>query len=163
VEMQTRIGYGFALNASAGYMHAYYTRLNDVSGPSDPITGASTTLQLSASLPKTPKFKVSISPEYDINLPGENTLRFLVDWTHTASMFNDAQNTVALERPAVSVVDASMHLVSPGDKYELSLGGVNIFDKRFITTGLDQVAGGVLQATYNPPAEWYVSGRVKFH
>ncbi|MDP9083420.1 MAG: TonB-dependent receptor [Pseudomonadota bacterium] len=162
VEMQTRIGYGFALNAAAGYMKAYYTRLNDVSGPSNPVTGASTTLPLSASLPKTPKFKVSISPEYDINLPGDSTLRFLVDWTHTASMFNDAQNTVALERPAVSVVDTSMHLISPGDKYELSLGGVNIFDKRFITTGLDQVTGGVLQATYNPPAEWYLSGRVKF-
>ncbi len=162
LEMQTRIGYGFSLNAAAGYMKAYYTRLNDVSGPSDPQTGASTTLQLNASLPKTPKFKVSLSPEYDVTLPGDSTLRFLVDWTHTASMFNDAQNTVALERPAVSVVDASMHLVSPGDRYEVSLGGVNVFDKRFITTGLDQVAGGVLQATYNPPAEWYLSGRVKF-
>ncbi|MDP8983807.1 MAG: TonB-dependent receptor [Pseudomonadota bacterium] len=163
LEMQSRIGYGFALNAAAGYMKAYYTRLNDVSGPIDPATGAATTLQLDASLPKTPKFKVSISPEYDVTLPGDSALRFLVDYTHTSSLFNDAQNTLALERPAVSVVDASMHLVSPGDKYELALGGVNIFDKRFITSGLEQVAGaGLIQATYNAPAEWYLTGRVKF-
>ncbi len=162
LEVHSRPVSGLSINGAAGYMDAHYTRLNDVAGPSDPLTGAPSTLQLSARLPKTPKFKVDISPEYDLDLPGGNTLRLLVDWTHTSSMFNDAQNTVALERPAVSVVDASLHFVSAGSRYEVIGGGTNLFDKRFVTTGLDQVAGGVLQATYNRPVEWYVTGRVRY-
>jgi hypothetical protein len=39
--------------------------------------------------------------------------------------------------------------------------GTNITDKRYITTGQPQFAGGVVYGTYNAPREWYATFGVK--
>jgi iron complex outermembrane recepter protein len=42
--------------------------------------------------------------------------------------------------------------VSPSGKATFTIGGTNITDKRYITTGQPQFAGGVVFGTYNAPA-----------
>jgi iron complex outermembrane receptor protein len=76
-------------------------------------------------------------------------------------MFNDVQNTPLLERPKVNMIDASTSYVSPDGKLTLTLGGTNLTDKRFITTGQPQIAGGVIFGTYNAPREWYATFGLK--
>ena len=77
-------------------------------------------------------------------------------------MFNDVQNTPLLARPAVDSLNASSSLTSPSGRVILTVGGTNITDKRCITTGQPQIAGGVVFGTYNPPREWYATLAFKY-
>jgi len=145
------LGTHFALNANMGYMDAYYTEVNQFA---EATTGRE--------LPKTPKFKVSLSPEAHTKLGNGATLRLGVDYTFTSEMYNDVQNTALLARPKVDMVNASSSLVAPNGKVTFTIGGSNLTDKRFITTGQPQIAGGVVYGTYNAPREWYATIGVKY-
>jgi outer membrane receptor protein involved in Fe transport len=46
---------------------------------------------------------------------------------------------------------------SPSGKTTLTIGGTNLANKRYITTGQPQIAGGVIFGTYNPPRQWYAT------
>ncbi len=151
VEVESLLGAHFSLNGNVGYMDAKYTEVNQFASAT---TGRY--------LPKTPKLKVSLSPDAHTKLPNGATLRFGVDYTHTSEMYNDVQNTPLLERPKVDFVNASTSFVAPDGKTTFTVGGTNLTDKRFITTGQPQIAGGVVYGTYNAPREWYATVGVKF-
>ena len=112
VEVESLLGAHFSLNANLGYMDAYYTEVNKFA--------AATT---GAELPKTPRWKVSLSPDAHTKLPNGATLRVGVDYTHTSEMYNDVQNTALLERPKVDFVNASASLVAPSGKVTFTVGG----------------------------------------
>jgi iron complex outermembrane receptor protein len=148
---QSRLGQHLSLNANLGYMDAYYTSINP---------GALATT--GHDLPKTPRFKVSIGPDVHTLIANGATLRAGVDYSHTSHMFNDVQNTALLARPDVDMINASTSIVSPSGKITFTIGGTNLTDKRYITTGQPQIAGGVIFGTYNPPREWYATLGMKF-
>jgi iron complex outermembrane receptor protein len=77
-------------------------------------------------------------------------------------MFNDVQNTALLARPDVGMLNASTSIVSPSGKLTFTVGVSNLTDKRYITTGQPQVAGGVVYGTYNAPREWYATLAMKY-
>ncbi|MGA2843214.1 MAG: TonB-dependent receptor [Steroidobacteraceae bacterium] len=151
LEMQSRLGEHFSLNGNVGYMDAKYT---EISAGAASSTGSE--------LPKTPRLKVSISPDLHTALANSSTLRFGIDFTHTSQMFNDVQNTPLLARPKVDMVNASAGLISPDGRLTFTVGGTNLGDKRYITTGQPQIAGGVIFGTYNPPREWYATLGVRY-
>jgi iron complex outermembrane receptor protein len=151
IEMQSLLGSHFGLNGSLGYMDAKYT---EVSQFAVATTGAY--------LPKTPKLKVSLSPDAHTHLGNGATLRLGLDYTHTSEMYNDVQNTELLKRPKEDMVNASAAVVSPNGKITFTVGGANLTDRRFITTGQPQIAGGVIYGTYNAPREWYATLGVKY-
>jgi iron complex outermembrane receptor protein len=151
VEMQSRFGPHFTLSGNVGYMQAKYTSI-------DPLAQATT----GPVLPKTPRLKASLSPDVHTTLANGATLRFGVDYTHTSEIFNDVQNTPLLSRPKVDMFNASAGIVSPDGKLTFTVGGTNLGDKRYITTGQPQVAGGVVYGTYNPPREWYATFGLKY-
>jgi iron complex outermembrane receptor protein len=157
------VGGGFSLGATAGYMDAYYTYLapgiNSGQSCAQPYEACIT---LDSRLPKTPKVKYSVSPAYKAPLPNGASLRLGMDFTHTSVIYNDAINTSLLERPETNVLNVSVTYASPGDKYEFVAGGTNVTDDRFLTTGNQDTTSAIIYGTYNPPAEWYVTGRVKF-
>jgi len=150
LEVQSIAGNHFSLSGSVGYMDARYTEIS-------PYAIATT----GAVLPKTPRWKASLSPDLHTKIDNGATLRLGVDYTFTDEMFNDVQNTPLLARPKVNMVDASASYVSPSGKATFTVGGTNITDKRYITTGQPQFAGGVVFGTYNAPREWYATIGVK--
>jgi iron complex outermembrane recepter protein len=167
------LGGGFMLNLSAGYLDAYYTSLNpclvynaDANGVCSAANGPQITqgggqFTLNSSLPKTPKYKVAISPTWDIKLPNNASIRLQADYTITAHMFNDGPNTTLLERPQTNMVNAGIHYIPENSKYEFIVGGTNLTDDRFITVGSVNYAAGEVVGTYSPPREWYATVRVK--
>jgi len=183
LELQSVIGGGLSLNFSGSYIDAYYTYVNPNANipqeilPGIGLTECPTTAQsstgpvcdivagnpLDARLPKTPKYKLTFYPEYTYLLANQASLNMIVDFTYTAEMFNDALNTPELRRPATRVLDASLHYISPDSKYDLALGGTNITNDRYITTGSINIGAGDMNATYNEPAEWYLRLTAKFY
>jgi len=154
LELQAVVDGGFSIVASAAYINARYTSMS----PAAAAQGLTTANKL----PKTPQSKFSLGPQYDLALGGSGTLRFGVDYTRTSDMYNDAPNTPELHRPSTDNVNAAIHYLSPETKYELTVGGTNLTDKRYITVGSQNGAEGEIVGTYNRPREWYLTLRVNF-
>jgi iron complex outermembrane receptor protein len=53
-------------------------------------------------------------------------------------------------------------IATANGKVTFTLGGTNLTDKRYVTTGQPQIAGGVIFGTYNPPREWYATLGMKY-
>jgi iron complex outermembrane receptor protein len=140
-----------SLTSNIGYMDAKYTEINQYA-----------TATTGSSLPKTPRLKFSLSPDVHTILPNGATLRFGVDYTHISEMFNDVQNTPLLARPKVDMFNASSSIVGPNGRVTFTIGGTNLTDRRYVTTGQPQVAGGVVFGTYNAPREWYATIGLKY-
>jgi iron complex outermembrane receptor protein len=151
LEVQSLLTSHFSLNGNIGYLSAKYTEISQFA---QATTGSS--------LPKTPRLKFSLSPDVHTRLSNGATLRFGVDYTHTSQMYNDVENTPLLARPKVDMFNASSSIVSPDGRVTFTIGGTNLTDRRYVTTGQDQVAGGVVFGTYNPPREWYATIGYKY-
>jgi iron complex outermembrane receptor protein len=157
------IGGGFSLAATGGFIDAYYTFLAPgINSGQSCVQPFEACITLSSLLPKTPRWKYSLSPTYTTGLPNGASLRLGIDFTHTSEIANDAINTSLLMRPVSNIMNASLTYASPEDRYEFTVGGTNITDDRFLTTGNQDTTASIIYGTYNPPAEWYLTGRVKF-
>jgi iron complex outermembrane recepter protein len=189
LELNWLLGGGFQMNFSGSYIDAYYTNVNPFAnipqsinslgatfcpvtvGPVNPVTGLVTGVcnfnsggkQTDASLPKTPKYKLTVDPEWDIGLPNQATLRFLAAYTYTAEMFNDSLNTPELRRPPTHQADASVHYASADNLWELAVGGTNLTNERYPTAGSPNTGAGEVGAYFNPPRQWYVTLSMKFN
>ncbi len=168
LELQSVFDNGFSLNFSAGYLDAYYTYLNPcliynncVAAQGNQYIAGFGGFSYSSELPKTPKYKATLSPTYDIHLANEGMVRIGADYTITAHMFNDAPNTVLLERPATHVLNAGIHYMPPGDRYEFVLGGTNLTDDRYLTVGSVNYTAGQVVGSYNAPRMWYFTVKAK--
>lgn len=153
---------GLVVNASLGYIDAYYTSVlpgvEAVSGPN--IYQAGT--YAGASLPKTPKWKINLSPRYEARLANGGSLVFLADWTHATSVWNDAQRTYILRRPTIDVVNLSATYREPAGHWNLTAGGTNVTGNRYLTTGNENLTDGAFFGTYSRPAEWYARFGINF-
>jgi iron complex outermembrane receptor protein len=152
VELQAAPTDMFTVTASAGYLDAHYT---DVAGPAQV---APSVFQLGVTdgspLPKAPEWKFNVAPRLEVPLGGGSVV-LLGDWTHTTSMRNDTEGTILLMRPVTDVINASVTYKPDHGNWNVTVGGTNITDERYLVTGQAQIAGGVIYGTYSRPAEWY--------
>ena len=148
IESQAQIGYGLSMAASVGYIDARYTRLNNVADNGVPIT-------LNNKLPKTPKWKVYVGPQYVKPMPFGGEVQLNMNYTYISKVYNDLGNTPQMARPPADMIDASATYRFPGDKYAITVGGTNLTDERNILSGQNQ--GGIAETfgVYNAPREWY--------
>jgi iron complex outermembrane receptor protein len=162
VEGRWLIGGGLSLAATAGYLDAYYTSLTPgLNFGQACVQPYQPCITLGSKLPKTPKWKSSLSPTYTTHLSNGAALTFGLDYTYTASMFNDSLNTSLLKRSDVNIVNSSVTYLSPDDHYEIAVGGTNITNDRYLTTGNEDTTAGAIWGTYNAPSEWYLTLRLK--
>jgi iron complex outermembrane receptor protein len=152
LESLARLTPEFSIAANVGYLSAEYTSL-------DPSVGTSVTLN--SKLPKTPKWKITINPQYNHEFGNGNALQVQLTYTHVSSLFNDSLNTPLLKRPTLNLLDASVQYSFDDNRYSVAVGGTNITGKRYISSGSVNYAAGFVDATYNPPAAWYLRLRMK--
>jgi len=162
VEMVAAPIHGLTINGSVGYVDAHYTFVS----PAAAAVGGANVFQagtlVGQDLPKTPHWKVNVSPRYQVGLANGGSLIFLGDWTHTTSAWNDTQRTYLLLRKPADQVNASVGYEEPGGRWSVTVGGTNLTDKRYLTSGGSNLADGVIFGTYNRPREWYARLGVKF-
>jgi iron complex outermembrane receptor protein len=151
---------GLTLTGSVGFTDAKYTA---VLAPAQvAASGLQQGVLVGSALPKTPKWKLNFSPRYEASLGSHGKLIFLGDITRTSSMRNDTEGTFLLNRPATTVVNGSITYREPNDHWDIAVGGTNLTNERYLTTGQAQLAGGQIYGTYSRPAEWYARVGVKF-
>ena len=151
---------GLTLTGSLGFTDAKYTA---VLAPAQVApSGLQAGVQVDSALPKTPKWKINFSPRYEASLGSHGKLIFLGDITRTSSMRNDTEGTFLLNRPATTVINGSVTYREPDGHWDLAVGGTNLTNERYLTTGQAQLAGGQIYGTYSRPAEWYARVGVKF-
>jgi iron complex outermembrane receptor protein len=146
---------GLMLNFAVGYTDAYYTALD----PAVAVTSGPNSLQAGALvgsvLPKTPKWKFNFSPRFEKQLANGGQIVLLGDYTHISSQTNNVERTLVLNRPSVSILNASLAYSDPGEHYTVTLGGLNLTNERYITSGSAIPAFGAIVGSYNRPVEWY--------
>ncbi len=168
---------GLQLNGSAAFLDAYYTSVNPAANlpeyalpdgttvcPSGAAAGCTISLggsPLQAKLPKTPRWKFSFDPVYTYVMASHAQLRFIPVFSYITGMFNDSLNTPQMWRPVTRVLDASLHYVTPSGQYDLAVGGTNLTNDRYISSGQPNYAAGFIDAYYDAPREWYVTLRVQ--
>jgi outer membrane receptor protein involved in Fe transport len=182
VELQSVFDNGFALDVSAGYMDAEYTKLEDCllynavdpdgpGGPAPPVCAPANGSSLDPNfggftddtdLPKTPKYKLTISPSYEFAFVNGSKVLLLMDYTHTAHMENTAPNTPLLRRPATDMLNASAHWTPQSGQYELAAGVTNLTNDRYLVVGSTNPAAGEIVGSFNAPRMWYLSVRANF-
>ena len=181
LELQSIVGGGLSLNFAGSYIDAYYTYVNPnadipeyaladgttvcpvtVGSVGQVICGVKGGNQLDAQLPKTPKYKIALFPQYDYFLPSEATVRVIADFTYTAQMFNDSLNTPQLRRPATRMLNASIHYIAPNNSYDVAFGGTNLTNDRYIIGGSPNYGAGEVGGYINEPREWYLQVTMKF-
>jgi iron complex outermembrane recepter protein len=151
IETQSLLGAHFSLLGNLGYLDAKYTEVNTYA---QATTGAY--------LPKTPRLKFSLSPDIHAQIYGGAEIRLGLDYTHASEMWNDVQNTWALRRPREDLFNLHSSLTSSNNKVTLTVGVENLSDRRYITTGVEDPARGIISGTYNPPREWYATLAAKY-
>jgi iron complex outermembrane receptor protein len=152
-------GGGFTLTSSLSYLDAYYTSVS--SGAQVAPSAYQMGVYTGADLPKAPHWKVNLSPRYEVPV-GRGKLVLLGDWTHTTSMRNDTEGTYVLIRQATDIMNASLSWKAPGGRYDLTVGGTNITNNRYLVTGGPNFTAGLVFGTYSRPAEWYARLGIKF-
>lgn len=150
---------GLTINASLGHTDASYTDvLAGAAVAPNPIQAG---VFDGAPLPKTPRWKMNISPRYELVLGNGGSIVTLLDYTHTSSQWNDTERAYLLKRPSTDMLNASVSYEAPSGNWSLTVGGTNLTDDRYLTVGNVQAAG-VIFGTYNKPTEWYARLGVDF-
>ncbi len=108
-------------------------------------------------MPKTPKLKISLGPDVHTVIANGATIRLGVDYTHTSEIYNDVEDDPLLRRPPEDLFNASAGIIAPNGKITFTVGGTNLTDRRFITTGQYNAAGGTVYGSYNAPREGYAT------
>lgn len=154
---------GLTLTGSLGYVDAKFNRLDAAAlVNASPIPGIQAGIFVGAPLPKTPKLKTNFSPRYETKLGNGGGIILLADWTHSSKVENDIARTLATRRSSYDLVNASITYEEPGDNWTLTVGGTNLTDKRYFTSGGANLAAGGIFGTYNRPREWYARLGFKF-
>jgi len=156
---------GLTINASLGYLDASFTSLSaSVSQPAvaGPIPGLRLGAVVGGQLPKTSKWSINISPRYEVDLANGGAIVILADWSHKSPVWNDVARYLPLRRPKIDLINASISYREPDGRWDLTLGGTNLTDKRYLVSGGANDAAGVYFGSYNRPREWYARIGFKF-
>jgi iron complex outermembrane receptor protein len=154
----------FTVNATLGLLDTEYTDvLPQAVAGAPPIPGVQEGIGEGVSLPKAPEVQFNITPSYTAQLPGgRGELQFVADFTYTSDLKNDTQGTYLLVRDDTNILNASVTWRPENANWEVSFGGTNLTDERYLVTGQAQIAGGNIQGTYSRPAEWFATLRARF-
>jgi len=147
LEASAIVVHGLKMSSSLAYLDARYTELQ----------AGATGITLGSDLPKTPKWKASLSPQYTFPVfRGE--FRAALQYTYTSSLYNDTENTPLLRRPSTDMLDGSVSYAATSG-WTLTVGCTNLTNGRFLIAGAAQPSVIGYFGTYNEPREWYLQLR----
>ncbi|MFL6602259.1 MAG: TonB-dependent receptor [Steroidobacteraceae bacterium] len=153
VETDAKIAAGLTVNASLGYLDAKYTKLADVA-----LAGGLTKDDM---LMNVPKWSANAGGTYSIPLPNQREFSMHADYVYKSRMARDSLNTPDLISSSFGILNSSLNYGSQDGHWQVTLGGENLTDKRYLLSGNNNSAVGVISGTYNVPRMWYLGVKVR--
>ncbi len=150
VELFTKLGKDFMVNAGFGYTDAAYTE-------TDTLAQVTTDTKFL----KAPKTQFSIGAGYTPALTDKIDLAVRLDYNHQAEAFQDPANTPILLQPAYGLLSGRIGILI-SDKYEIAVWAKNLTDEQYLVSGLTSAAFGVTEGSYGAPRTMGASFRYKF-
>ncbi len=112
---------------------------------------------------KAPEFKASLSGIYTYNLAGGAALSARIDYTYIDDMFHDPQNHTELFWDSYSLLGAAINFESANQRWLVTLGGLNLTDEQFLSSGSWSLAtGGYNEAVFDRGRQYYATARFGF-
>lgn len=148
LEVITKIGKNFQVNAFAGLTDARYTIVNPSSG-----------LTLESAYEKTPASQFGFGAAFSPQLTKELKLDVRADYSYQDGTFHNRQNTTALYQSAFSLLSINVGLIFK-DKYHLTIWGKNLTNEAVIQGGNNSF--GLTEAFYGAPRTIGATLRYKF-
>lgn len=147
-DFQLQVTDNFFVNATGAYIDADYTDI-DLSS----TNALSTSIGLDSKFANTPEFKSSVTAEYSVPVKSGD-LRLRGDWTHTSTVYNNAENTAELIQAPLDLFNAGITYSHGDGNWDVIAGVRNITDEEYIVSGFDQPGVGFTEATFSRPREF---------
>lgn len=145
-EATIQIGYG--------YFHNEYRSI--APGP------AATTFALTDKLPDAPKHTLNIGADYRFDLGSVGSLTLRGDGSYRSAVYKDAVNTPQIRQPGFWLASGRVTWATEDDRFSVQVYGNNLFDKKYLTAGLDASVLGEIVGFYGRPREFGVQGSYRF-
>ena len=143
-EGRMRLGGGFSLSASAGYIDARFDRYITNIG------GRPTDVAQFRKVQNTPAFTGNLSATYLAPL-GDGDLAFNAGVSYRSKTFQFEIPNPYIDQAGYALVDASVAYTAPGGRWSIGLYGKNLTDERYKTSGYTFV-------TINPTTGAIING-----
>ena len=112
---------------------------------------------------KAPELKANVSAIYTFDMAGGGSLSARVDYSYTDDMFHDPQNHPELFWGSYSLLGAGVTYESANEKWLVTLGGTNLGDEQYMSSGSWSLAtGGYNEAVFDRGRQYYVTARFGF-
>jgi iron complex outermembrane receptor protein len=142
------------LTSAIGYLDAHYEA---VPASAAPIT-------VNSQLPNAPRWTGSVFVTADAWTGAFGKLSLDADWSYKGERFLDAANSPQLRQGGYAIVGAGVRLTPASGGWSLSLGGTNLTNKVYLTSGYSDLAAlGSATGAFARPREWYLRGRMDFN
>jgi iron complex outermembrane recepter protein len=154
-ELAISPGSGWFIEAGLGYLDPKYKRLS----PDAALFG----LTLDSDFERVSKWSVTAAVQKDFDLGDDiGTVRPRLDWSYRSRFYNDASNIDQIAQPGYSVFNTTVTFLSPEEKWTLTGGVNNLFDKDFIHSAIWNTATPFFNVVPTRGREWYLRAAVNF-
>jgi len=148
---------GLTLTGSLAYLDAKYKQFDYF----DPVSLLIYDMK-GKRLQNAPKWSGSLGANYNMDFGDGSGAVFDINWHYTAKKYYTAVlDTARSEIQPTYLVDTSLSFHPAGNRFEITLWGKNIFDKRYLASVYDS-PGYMGIASYGAPREYGISGKVNF-
>lgn len=152
LDIVARPAAGLNFNAGVGYVDDEFKRI-------DPALLS--VINYDTQIPKTPTWTVSTGAQYTFPLAGLGIMSLRGDYSYRSKTFTEIRNSTAVAQDEYGLLNARVSLVSPKERWEFSLSGLNLTDEKYISSGVF-LATGISTAAYGIPRTWSFSMRYRF-
>ena len=152
---------GLSLEASYGWIHARYTKLDPaiVGSFGTPILNP---LHRQYRFVNTPRHNFSIGAAYRHARRGGAAITARLDMVYRSTVANDAVNTPELMQSPIALINARITHVGKNDQWALALFCTNLTNRRYITSGAaDEIGFGGVEVNVARPREFGLSMSAK--
>lgn len=152
-ELEIAAGDRVRLQGGVGYTDAEYRTVSPLAAP----------VTVNSQLPNAPKWTATANVVIDAVKADWGGITLVGDWSFKSASHKEAINSPGTFQPAYSLFGASVTATLLDDRLQLSFGGTNLSDKRYILTGYDNIgAQGHIQVTPARPREWFLRAKFKY-
>jgi iron complex outermembrane receptor protein len=138
---------GWDVSLAAGHIDAQYTQLSQAARDSG--------VAIDNALVNAPRWSIAVGAGYEFDVRDLGTMALRLDWSWQDEQFNDAVNDPRIRQPAYSLLNASVALRTPDDRWRIALAARNLLDETFLLTGNSAfgTAAAYVEQVYARPRE----------